>query len=260
MALKPGARFRGAYLGRIGRGLLLLLLTAPLLTACGERRPQFETSPLLQVLQRKVGRIGFIGPDGNVYSIDQSGGRQTPLTEDAGSNRAARTAVAYLQPTWAPDGRRMAFARTAVTGQQRLLASIWVTAGPDSPPREVFNTTSLRPIYLYWSPDSEMLTLLSQPLGSAELELGVIELDQEVYRTLDRGQPYYWSWLPDNSALVAHVGGDVRLNSAARLSLVPLDPLRGKADYNLPPSSLRPCPLTAVTWRMFPPTGTAPSW
>ena len=239
MALKPAHPLRGSRRGGIARGLLLVLLTAVLLTACGERRPQFQTSPLLQVLQRKVGRIGFIGPDGNVYSIDQSGGGQTPLTDDAGTNRAARTAVAYLQPTWAPDGRRMAFARTAVTGQRRLLASIWVTAGPSSPPREVFNTSSLRPIYLYWSPDSERLTLLSQPLGSAELELGVIELDQDVYRTLDQGQPYYWSWLPDNSALVTHVGGDVRVNSAARLSLVPLDPLRSKADFNVPPTAFQ---------------------
>ena len=217
----------------------MLLLAVLLLTACGERRPQFQTSPLLQVLQRKVGRIGFIGPDGNVYSIDQSGGGQTPLTEDAGTNQAARSAVAYMQPTWAPDGRRMAFARTAVTGQRRLQASIWVTAGPGGAPREVFNTNSLRPIYLYWSPDSEMLTLLSQPLGSAELELGVIELDQDVYRTLDQGQPYYWSWLPDNTALVTHVGGDVRVNAAARLSLVPLDPLRSKADFNLAPAAFQ---------------------
>jgi TolB protein len=103
----------------------------------------------------------------------------------------------------------------------------------------VFNTDSLRPIYLYWSPDSEKLTLLSQPLGSAELELGVIELDQDVYRTLDNGQPYYWSWLPDNSALVTHVGGDVRLNAAARLTLVPLDPLRSKADFNIPPAAFQ---------------------
>ena len=238
MALKQAHWLRGSRRRAIRRGLLLLLTTV-LLTACGERRPQFQTSPLLQVLQRKVGRIGFIGPDGNVYSIDQSGGGQIPLTEDAGANRAARTAVAYMQPTWAPDGRRMAFARTTVTGQRRLQASIWVTADPGSPPREVFNTNSLRPIYLYWSPDSEMLTLLSQPLGSAELELGVIELDQDVYRTLDRGQPYYWSWLPDNSALVTHVGGDVRVNAAARLSLVPLDPLRSKADFNLPPAAFQ---------------------
>ena len=209
MALKPARRSRRTRHSGIGRGLLLLL-TALLLTACSETRPQFQTSPLLQMLQRKVGRIGFIGPDGNVYSIDQSGGGQTPLTGDAGTNPEARTAVAYMQPTWAPDGLRMAFARTAVTAQRRLLASIWVTGGPGSSPREVFNTNSLRPIYLYWSPDSERLTLLSQPLGSAELELGVIDLDQDVYRPLDQGQPYYWSWLPDNSALVTHVGGDVR--------------------------------------------------
>ena len=144
-----------------------------------------------------------------------------------------------MQPTWAPAGRRMAFARTVITGQRTLLASIWVTGDRNSAPREVFTTNSLRPIYLYWSPDSEKLALLSQLLGSGELELGVLELDRDQYRTLDQGQPYYWSWLPDNSALVSHVGGDVRLNAAARLSLVPLDPLRRKADFTMPPASFQ---------------------
>ena len=230
MALRPGAP---------ARAVLLPVLAALLLAACGEQRPQLQTSPLLQALQRKVGRIGFVGPDGNIYSIDQSGGGQTALTQDAGANRAARTAVAYMQPTWAPDGRRMAFARTVITGQRTLLASIWVTGDRNSAPREVFTTNSLRPIYLYWSPDSEKLALLSQLLGSGELELGVLELDRDQYRTLDQGQPYYWSWLPDNSALVSHVGGDVRLNAAARLSLVPLDPLRRKADFTMPPASFQ---------------------
>lgn len=237
MALTPGS---GA--GRraaVGRGVLLLALAAALLSGCGERRLQLQPSPLLQALQRNAGRIGFIGPDGNVYRIAQRGGEPTPVTADAGADRAARTAVAYLQPTWAPDGRSMAFARTALTGARSLQASIWVTGGRNDPPREVFNTSSLRPIYLYWSPDGERLTLLSQPLGSAELELGVIDLDRDGYRTLDHGQPYYWSWLPDNSALVTHVGGDVRFNAAARLSLVPLDPLRGKSDFNLAPTAFQ---------------------
>ena len=237
MALTPGtgAGRRAA----VGRGVLLLALAAALLGGCGERRLQLQPSPLLQALQRNAGRIGFIGPDGNIYRIAQRGGEPTPVTADAGANRAERTAVAYLQPTWAPDGRSMAFARTALTGARSLQASIWVTGGRNGPPREVFNTSTLRPIYLYWSPDSARLTLLSQPLDSAELELGVIDLDQDRYRALDQGQPYYWSWLPDNSALVTHVGGDVRLNAAARLSLVPLDPLRGKADFNLAPTAFQ---------------------
>lgn len=227
-----------AYAARRG-AVLLVALAAALLAGCGERRLQLQASPLLQALQRNAGRIGFIGPDGNVYRIAQSGGEPTPVTSDAGADRAARTAVAYLQPTWAPDGRSLAFARTAVTGRRTMQASIWVTERGNRPPREVFTTNSLRPIYLYWSPDGAQLSVLSQPLGSAELELGVIAMDRAAYRPLDQGQPYYWSWLPDTSALVTHVGGDARLNAAARLSLVPLDPLRGKSDFNLAPTAFQ---------------------
>ena len=45
-----------------------------LTVSCGENRLRLPTSPLLQSLQRKVGRIGYIGNDGNIYSIDQAGG------------------------------------------------------------------------------------------------------------------------------------------------------------------------------------------
>ena len=164
----------------------LALAATALLAACGEQRAQLPSSPLLPYLQRKVGRIGFIGLDGNIRSVDQTGARNTPLTEDAGANRAARTAVAYSQPTWAPDGRSLAFARTAITAQRTLSSSIWVS-GDEGQPREVYRSDLLRPIYLYWSPDSARLTLLSQPLGSADLELGVIEVGEDRYRRLDQG-------------------------------------------------------------------------
>ena len=218
---------------------MLLLAAVTLLAACGDQRPQLPTSPLLPYLQRKAGRIGFIGLDGNVYSVDQTGGGSTPLTDDAGADRGTRTAVAYSQPTWAPDGRRLAFARTTITGPRSLRSSIWVAAGGAGAAREVYRSELLRPIYLYWSPDGAKLTMLAQPLGSMELELGVIEVEQNRYRVLDTGQPYYWSWLPDNSALVTHVGGDVRFNAAARLSLVPLDPQRSKSDFNIPPAGFQ---------------------
>ena len=220
-------------------GWVLIPAVAALLAGCGESRPQLQTSPLLQSLQRKVGLIGYLGPDGNVYSINQSGGRETPLTEDAGTNAAARTRVNYSQPTWAPDGRRIAFARVAITNQRTLRTSILVANGRRGEVREVFSTNTLSPIYLYWAPDSSQITLLSQPLGSVELELGLIDVDQDVYRPLDHGQPYYWNWLPDNSALVAHVGGDTRVNAGARLSLVPVDPRRSKSDFNLAPAGFQ---------------------
>ena len=229
------ARWRRNYL----RLPALAVAATTLLAACGEQRAQLSSSPLLPYLQRKAGRIGFIGLDGNIRSVDQTGARNTPLTEDAGANRAARTAVAYSQPTWAPDGRSLAFARTQITARRSLTTSIWVAAGDETEPREVYRSDSLRPIYLYWSPDSAKLTLLSQPLGSASLELGVIDVTADLYRKLDQGQPYYWSWLPDNSALITHVGGDVRFNQAARLSLVPLDPSRAKSDFNIPPAGFQ---------------------
>ena len=224
----------------------LALAAGVLLTvSCGENRLRLPTSPLLQSLQRKVGRIGYIGNDGNIYSIDQAGGRETPLTEDAGVGGGPDARVVYMQPTWAPDGKRIAFARTAVTADRTIVTSIMVAEWDGTRQTEVFTTETLRPIYLYWAPDSRQITLLSQPLDSPRLELGVIDVEQALYRTLDRGQPYFWSWLPDSSALLTHVGGDARVSAQARLSLVPLDPLRTKADFTITPTAFQAPAISA---------------
>ncbi len=233
-----GSRGRQSRAVRLAVGVALAT-GALLAVGCGENRLRLETSPLLQTLQRKVGRIGYVGNDGNIYSVDQSGGRETRLTEDAGVSRDRTAIVSYMQPTWAPDDRRIAFARTAVAPGGAVTTSIMLTDWDGTGQREVFTTETLRPIYLYWSPDGRLLTLLSQPLDSLRLELGVVDVEQESYRTLDKGQPYFWSWLPDGSALLTHVGGDARSSVAARLTLVPLDPVRTKADYTVAPTGFQ---------------------
>ena len=79
---------------------LLVLPLALVVTACvpdGVRVPQSELSALLEP---KIGLIAYLGLDGNVYTIDQGGGRNTPLTSDAHDDESGYHF--YGMPTWSP--------------------------------------------------------------------------------------------------------------------------------------------------------------
>lgn len=168
------------------------------------------------------GRIAVIAADGNVVVVAPDGSGAMALTDDAGPR------TQYSQPAWSHDGEWLA----------------WVEAGPDQPPgvfalasassravpveaapsqagaqawlhvarpdgskaRRV--PTPFTPFYLYWSPAGDRVAFLGND-GNA-LSLGLLDDatgDGEA-RRLDSGSPYYFSWAPDGSRLLVHVGAD----------------------------------------------------
>ncbi len=73
-------------------------------------------------------------------------------------------------------------------------------------------------------PDSRKVSLLSEVVGEASLELGVATAGTEGdYRSLDRGSPYYWDWRGDSSSLLAHVNMGKTGADGERLSILTLD-------------------------------------
>jgi len=53
--------------------ITLFALIALLVSACLPQNVQVPQSPLLSTLERKSGRIAYIGVDGNIYTSDQAG-------------------------------------------------------------------------------------------------------------------------------------------------------------------------------------------
>lgn len=147
------------------------------------------------------------GADGNLFLVDATSGRRFALTADASPQRQ------YLQPTWAPDGERIAWARR--DGQRNFLEAIRF----DGADRRELNLPFL-PFYMYWSPDGERLAYLSNwmTLDQPSMALRVVEFDAGAARarTLAEGQPFYFSWAPDGQQLLAHIGGE-------RVELLALD-------------------------------------
>jgi TolB protein len=212
-----------------------LALSAAALNSCASHGAQMPQSPLLKFFERPAGHIVFISPDGNVRVINQKGGGSVALTSDAGAS--AEGQVVYAAPAWAPDGRQVAFARMTMDAASQVTDAALFSAGRDG--RKLTRLLSgphLRPFYLYWSPDSKLVSLLSSSDAAGSLELGVAPAGMEGgYRALDTGSPFYWAWRADSRALVEHVNTGQPGADGERLSLLSLGAEIGRAPIRADP-------------------------
>jgi hypothetical protein len=185
------------------RAFLLVLCPAQL-ASCQMRGAQTAQSPLLRFFERDSGLISYIAADGNIAVVDQRGGRAKALTTGAGKHEGI--SVYYTAPTWSPDARKMAFAQITLLNENTLLdASLYTTDPTGGQQPRLLSGKRLRPIYLFWSPDSRIVSLLSQVQGERALELGVATADGPgSNRGIDQGMPYYWDWLKDSRSIVVH--------------------------------------------------------
>jgi Tol biopolymer transport system component len=197
---------------------ICLLVPVLLMVACLPTSEDFANqNPLLAALEKKSGLIAYVGADGNIYTINQGGGKLQAITEDArlpeGEGEALDEARFYLYPTWSPDSRSLAFASVSGDSDSALMASV-LTASPDgSEQTEVFSSEFVQPIYLYWSPNGEKISFLtSTPTGRLLLQMAAAQGGES--QVLDEGQPYYWAWAPDSSRMLIHSGeaSDPRLS------------------------------------------------
>lgn len=215
------------------QALLLLPLAAALLVSCSVRGAQMSQNSLLERFERKSGLIAFIALDGNIATADQTGGRLTQLTDDAGSREGVRRW--YSSPTWSARGRRLAFVRFDQQTDGSLGAAILTSDSGARSPQVVWESGALAPVYLYWSPDSRWISVLSQRTAEDGMELGLVDPAGKLsYKPLDTGLPLYWAWDPDNRFMLAHVGGGTA--SGGRLTLLDVRGATGKRNFNVRPT------------------------
>ena len=200
------------------RFLPALLLLA--LAGCGVRGVQMQESSLLRTFERKHGLIAYVGPDDNIYTIDQSGGRKSQVTSDAW--RTETESMTYNAPTWSFDGKHLAYAMYRDNAEGVHIEGALYVANPDgSNPRLLTRDTTRFPYYIYFAPDSRHVSLLSTFNDQPVYELGIMPV-REVgeYRKLDAGAPFTWIWRADGRSLLAHVDRE----ESERLSLIQIDP------------------------------------
>jgi len=208
----------------------MVLALALLTTACqGVRLPQ---SDLLKTFERQAGLIAYLGADGNIYTVDQSGGdNPTPVTTDAHLDDAYRF---YGFPIWSPDSNSLAFAGfSGQQGEAPEKIGLFVAGKDGQNLVEAYSSENLL-IYYYWSPDSGRVSFLSDT-PSRNLALKVVSSAGGEAETLDVGSPYYWTWAPDSHSLLIHAGAAAE----DRLSILRLDETVTEQGLSIRPTLFR---------------------
>lgn len=201
---------------------LLLVLAAACDTA-GEAGPGGAggANQFLAAIERKSGLIAYVGPDGNIYTVNQGGGRQRAITQDARIPLEGEEDVqqqAYLFPTWARDSKTLAFAGINGEFGNPELATIYISGPDGSDLTEIYSSDSHRPLYLNWAPGDEQVTFLSSSQAPGLLLQAAPVAGGET-QILDAGTPFYWDWAPDGRRLLIHAGENAE---DARVSILTL--------------------------------------
>ncbi|MEE8356614.1 MAG: hypothetical protein V3R33_04820 [Anaerolineales bacterium] len=221
-----------------------LILAIAVLTACGapiDRR--FEQSPLLSQLERKSGRIVYIGGDGNIYTMDQGGGKQQQITTDAHfSNQEGESILLYQAPTWSRDGGQIAFVGVNGSAGSTFVesASLYTASMDGLELVETFKSDYYFPFYLYWSPNDETIGFLSNTNYSRGLALFSLPIADGEAIMLDAGIPFFWGWAPDSQRMLVHAGSINSAISSDRMSLLRLNNnVVNETVLGLPPSGFQ---------------------
>ena len=187
--------------------VLAYALSAFLIASCLPQNMQVPQSPLLSVLERKSGLIAYLGVDGNMYVVDQSGKNPTQLTQDAVIPQSQTDPLnLYEYPTWSRDGSQLAFIGVNASGDQTK-SKLLVANIDDDSVKEIYKSDSEHPVYLNWSPDGANVSFISTTVSGQNLLLQSVPAQGGQRTILDAGSPYYWSWAPDSHVMVIHAGG-----------------------------------------------------
>jgi len=185
-----------------------LFILVVLVSACLPQDVQVPQSPLLSVLERKSGLIAYIGIDGNIYVVDQSGKTPTPVTDDAAiPNNQSSTFRLYQYLSWSADGAQLAYVGVSGEGDSQNLSEMFVKHVDEDRAQKVYSSENEHPFYLYWSPDNENVSFLSTDATGQSIILQNVSIKGERV-ILDAGSPYYWSWAPDGSTMIVHTGSE----------------------------------------------------
>jgi len=180
-------------------------------------------------------QIAIVGNDDNIWLISPDSEEMRQITTDGRG---------YRFPTWAPDGRYLAF----VGPDEANTTTLYVTAASKNEPMPLFNEANSAPFYLYWSPDSHLITFLTQErVGLAMREADAIA---GTTRLLAEGSPFYWVWSPAGDKLLMHVGGARTLSEKAHLSILENQEDAERVELNLAPGNFQ-APLWSTDGKFF---------
>ena len=217
--------------------LAIFILVPGLTMACGLSSKLVEQVQAAPTPVITNGLIAYTGTDGNIYTIDHKGENRKALTQDANlSPGQDETFRQYMYPTWAPDGIHLAFVEFSLSKVSNPHSQLLSVNAETLESIETFASDDFFPFYLYWSPDSQKISFLSNGAAQGDLALNLAFADASQYQVVDKGQPYYWAWSPDGKEIITHTGGSIGDNPEAKLALLPMQDPYLSQNLDLHPS------------------------
>jgi TolB protein len=162
------------------------------------------------LLERKSGRIVYIGNDGNIYVTDQGGVNRTAITADALVTE--QFYHVYRAPTWSPDSEQLAFIGESGSIEEGTFNPsdivLYTVPREGGLLTEAYNSDDSTAYYLYWSPDGRYVSFLSADVNDlTAYDLQAVSPDGSGSPfVLDsaRGAPIYHSWAPNGESVLVH--------------------------------------------------------
>jgi TolB protein len=182
---------------------------------------------------RRVNRIAFVNPNGELETISPDGTQR---------RRIAPSELFFQFPAWSPDGQRVA----AVGGTfDRAGVFVFEDAANDTarldPPPAIYESDRDAPVYVFWSPDSQHLSFITNRVEEKSLGLHVASVvgtspaarGEATSRLVATGRPCFWDWSADGKRILLHTGLASEEDSQLKF-IDPFNPASGNASLARP--------------------------
>lgn len=176
------------------------MLGAPLTACTATGDPDRDALPDARTIATEAsvledaspGRLLVLGTESQIITMRPDGSE--PVTLAGPDPDVERT-----QPTWSPDGSRVAWTERRADQETYLLVA-------DSDGGDLIEWPSpLLAVYIAWSPDGQHLALTGSQ-GAGDLLLAIAEPGGDI-QVIDQGAPVYFDWAPDGTEVLARVSG-----------------------------------------------------